>query len=57
MKTLQDYIRSLQISIVNVHDHPRLHLELLNLLNVEFNANPNQSFHSDADLDPNQHPK
>ncbi len=52
----------LLLKVMQICDHwyedpPGLHIEPLNLLNVEFNANPNPAFPSNADPDPNQLPK
>jgi hypothetical protein len=47
--TLQGSILSLHASLMSVHGPPRRHFELLKLLNLFFNANPDPAFHSNTD--------
>ncbi len=51
-QALQGSIVSLHASIVSVHGCPRLHFQLLKLLNLDFIADPDPAFHSYEDPDP-----
>jgi hypothetical protein len=43
---------SLYVPRMSVHSPPRLHFELIKLLNYDINLDPNPAFLSNGDLDP-----
>jgi hypothetical protein len=45
LQNLQGFVLSLHTSIVSVHGPLRFHSELLKLLNFDFNADPDPTFH------------
>jgi hypothetical protein len=53
LETLNGFILNLHASIVSVtaHSPPRLHYETQRLLNFDINADPDPSFHFNADPD------